>query len=172
MKSFFSEIFGGVLIMIVASLVGITVNSVRTGGVPLIQKGAPVSTVQHGVEPDTALTESQTLGSVSLQEMKRLYDEGLVFIIDARDPQEYEFGHIPGAINVPYDRLPEYLDMLSAEVPMDQPVIIYCRGPECDFSDQLATELKVLGYQNVRVFTGGWEQWSAAGYPVEGLVPK
>ena len=156
--------------MFVATLVGVTVNAMRPGGIPLIQKGAPVATVQHGTEPDTTATEN--LGSVSLAEMKRLWDEGAAYIIDARDPYEYAEGHIPGAINIPYDRLPEYLDMLSSEVPMDGDVVVYCRGPECDFSDQLATELKILGYQNVRVFTGGWEQWTAAGYPVEGMVPK
>ncbi len=169
MRSFFSEILGGIGIMFVALLIGVMVNAFRPGGIPLIQKGAPVSTVQHGAEPDSTTAPT---GAVSLAEMKRIFDTGTAYIIDARDPWEYDQGHIPGAINIPYDRLPEYLDMLSSEVPMDGEVIVYCRGPECDFSDQLATELKILGYQNVRVFTGGWEQWTAAGYPVEGMVPK
>lgn len=172
MKSFFSEILGGIGIMLVATLVGVTVNAMRPGGIPLIQQGAPVSTVQHEAAPDTSATAPVAAGAVSLAEMKRLYDAGTSYIIDARDPAEYDEGHIPGAINVPYDRLPEYLDMLSAEAPMDGDVIVYCRGPSCDFSDQLATELKILGYQHVRVFSGGWEQWSSAGYPVEGMVPK
>jgi rhodanese-related sulfurtransferase len=173
MKSILSEILGGVVIMIIATLLGITVNAVRGGGVPLIQQGAPVATVQHGAPADSAGADTTVAeGAVSLAEMKRLYDDGAVFIIDARDPYEYEEGHIPGAINIPYDRVPEYLDQLYNEIPTDQPVIVYCRGPACDFSDQLATELKILGYQDVRVFTGGWEQWTAAGYPVEGTVPK
>jgi 3-mercaptopyruvate sulfurtransferase SseA len=172
MKSFISEILGGVAIMFVATLLGITVNAVRPGGIPLVQKGAPVSTVQHGATTDSVATEAVVEGAVSLSEMKRIYDAGTAYIIDARDPFEYEEGHIPGAINVPYDRLPEYLDMLSGEVPMDGEVIVYCRGPDCDFSDTLATELKILGYQNVRVFPGGWEHWTAAGYPVDGMVPK
>lgn len=170
MKSFFSEILGGIGIMFVATLLGVTVNAMRDGGIPLIQKGAPVSTVQHGAAADS--TEVVADGAVSLAEMKRIYDAGTAYIIDSRDPAEYDEGHIPGAINIPYDRLPEYLDMLSSEVPMDGEVIVYCRGPACDFSDQLATELRILGYQNIRVFTGGWEHWVAAGYPVDGMVPK
>ena len=172
MKSFFSEILGGIAIMFVATLLGVTVNAMRSGGIPLVQKGAPVSTVKHGAKADSMATETVAAGSVSLAEMKRIYDAGTAYIIDARDPAEYNEGHIPGAINIPYDRLPEFLDMLSSEVPMDGEVIIYCRGPECDFSDQLATELKILGYQNVRVFTGGWQYWIEAGYPVDGMVPK
>lgn len=173
MKSFISDIFGGIGIMVVATLLGVTVNAVRPGGIPLVQSGAPVATAQHGAGADSAAADTTVAeGAVSLAEMKRIYDAGTAYIIDARDPAEYDEGHIPGAINVPYDRLPEYLDMLSSEVPMDGEVIIYCRGPGCDFSDQLATELKILGYQNVRVFTGGWEHWTAAGYPVDGMVPK
>jgi 3-mercaptopyruvate sulfurtransferase SseA len=172
MKSFISELLGGVGIAFVATLLGITVNAMRSGGIPLLQKGAPVTTVQHGTSSDSLAVETLAEGAVSLDEMKRIWDTGTAYIIDARDPYEYEEGHIPGAINVPYDRLPEYLDMLSSELSMDSEIIVYCRGPDCDFSDQLATELKILGYQNVRVFTGGWEHWSAAGYPVDGMVPK
>jgi 3-mercaptopyruvate sulfurtransferase SseA len=171
MKSFLTEILGGIGIMFVAALIGVTVNAMRASGIPLIQQGEPVATVQHGESADTTATHA-VAGAVSLADMKRIWDEGAAYIIDARDTSEYAEGHIPGAINVPYDRLPEYLDMLSSEVPMDGEVIVYCRGPSCDFSDQLATELRILGYQNVRVFTGGWEQWTAAGYPVDGVVPK
>jgi 3-mercaptopyruvate sulfurtransferase SseA len=171
MKSFFSEIAGGIVIIVIAALLGIIVNAVRPGGVSLIQRGAPVSTIKSRAVPDSLATETVE-GIVSLSEMKRIYDEGIAFIIDARSPSEYAAGHIPGAINIPHDRVPEYLDVLSSEVPMDMEVVIYCQGPACDFSDRLATEMKILGYQNVRVFPGGWEQWTAAGYPVDGMVPK
>jgi rhodanese-related sulfurtransferase len=172
MRSAFSQLRGGLVIIAVASLLGVVVNAIRSGGVDLIQKGAPVSTVRHGADTTAADTTGPREGIVSLAEMRRIFDEGSAFIIDARDPEEFAEGHIPGAINVPYDRLPEYLDMLNAEVPTDARVIIYCRGPACDFSDQLATELKILGYQDVSVFSGGWEHWTEAGYPVEGMVPK
>lgn len=172
MKSFISNIFGGIGVLVVASLIGVIVNSVRPGGIPLVQQGAPVSTAQHGAGADSVAADTVATGAVSLAEMKRIWDTGTAYIIDARDPAEYEEGHIPGAINIPHDRLPEYLDTLSGEVPMDGEDIIYCRGPACDFSDHLATEMKILGYQNVRVFTGGWEHWTAAGYSVDGMVPK
>jgi rhodanese-related sulfurtransferase len=175
-KSFLSEIAGGLFVMVVATVVGVTVNGMRPGGVPLIPSGAPVSTVQHGESPaaadtsraDTTLAE----GAISLQEMKRRFDAGTGYIIDARSPEEYAQGHIPGAINVPHDQIPQYLDSLNSQVPTDGEVTIYCRGPACDFSDLLATEMKMLGYTNVSVFSGGWEQWTLAGYPTEGMVPK
>ena len=175
MRNVFSEILGGIVIMVVASLLGIVVNTVRPNGVALIQSGAPISTAQHGEAADSAAADTtHTLaeGAISLAEMKRLFDEGSVIILDARDPAEYEQGHIPGSINIPYDRIPEYFDVLQAQVPMDSHVVVYCRSLTCDFSDQLATELKIMGYQNVSVFSGGWDQWSTAGYPIEGMVDK
>ncbi len=175
-KSTLSQLRGGLVIIAIAALLGVVINAIRPGGVPLIQKGAPVSTARHAAvdssATDSTAAEAVPPGAVSLAEMKRLFDEGKAFIIDARSPQEYQEGHIPGAINVPHDQLPEYLDMLNAEVPTDAKVVVYCRGPACDFSDELATELKILEYQDVSVFSGGWEQWTDAGYPVEGMVPK
>ncbi len=175
MRNIFSEILGGVAIMVVASLLGIVVNTVRPNGVALIQSGAPISTAQHTKPDSTAAadtTHALAEGAISLAEMKRLFDEGSAIILDARDPAEYQQGHIPGAINIPYDRIPEYFDVLQSDVPMDAHVVVYCRSLTCDFSDQLATELKIMGYQNVSVFSGGWDQWSTAGYPSEGMVDK
>ncbi len=173
MKSVFSSILGGLVIIAAATLIGVVVNAVRPGGVPLIQKTVPVPTPSRAdADSSAADSTASRAGTISLSEMKRIFDEGNAFIIDARDPSEFSQGHIPRAINIPYDHLPEYLDMLNAEVPTDAQVVVYCRGPHCDFSDQLATELRILGYENVSVFTGGWEQWTEAGYPIDGMVPK
>jgi rhodanese-related sulfurtransferase len=175
MRNVFSEILGGFGIMVVATLLGIVFNTVRPNGVALIQSGAPVETAQHVDHTDSMATDTTSTlaaGAISLAEMKRLFDEGSVIILDARDAAEYEQGHIPGAINIPYDRIPEYFDVLQSQVPTDAHVVVYCRSLTCDFSDQLATELKILGYQNVSVFSGGWEQWTTAGYPIEGMVDK
>ena len=175
MRNVVSEILGGVGVMVVATLLGIVVNTVRPNGVALIQSGAPVETAQHVDHADSMATDTTSTvaaGAISLAEMKRAFDEGTAIILDARDAAEYQQGHIPGAINIPYDRIPEYFDVLQSQVPMDARVICYCRSLTCDFSDQLATELKVIGYKNVSVFSGGWEQWTTAGYPIEGMVDK
>jgi len=173
MKSFIRELVGGAVLLIVAALVGIAFNAVRPGGIPLIMAGAPVATTAHGDTAQSGAADTSAAavqlaeGAVSVDQVKAALDDGSAIIIDARSTTEYEAGHIPGAINIPHDRIPEFIETLNAEVPMDANVIIYCRGPECDFSDLLATELKVMGYQTVSVFTGGWEHWTAASHPTE-----
>jgi rhodanese-related sulfurtransferase len=173
MNRFLKDIAGGVAIMTAAALVGIAHNAVRGQSVPLIQKVKPVSTARHGggdVNTSTIDRVSAQLpeGAVTAAEVKAMMDEGSTYLVDARGPEAFEEGHIPGAINIPYDRLPEYFEELSTHVPIDAAVVIYCWGPDCDFSDQLATELKIMGYAEVLVFTGGWEHWQEAGYPGEG----
>ena len=173
MKDFISNILGGVLVMLGATVIGVTVNGMRPNGLALLPSGEPVSTVQHTAPADSAGADTTLAeGAISLAEMKRRFDAGTGYIIDARSPEEYAQGHISGALNIPHDQLPKYLDTLNSQVPTDGQVTIYCRGPSCDFSDLLATEIKMLGYTNVSVFSGGWEQWSLAGYPTEGMVPK
>jgi len=175
MKSFVRELLGGAVLMLVAALTGIAVNAVRPDGLPLIQQGVAVETAQHhdeptGATPDTSASAAEANlpeGAVSLEEMKLKFDAGTSVIIDARSTAEYEQGHIPGAINLPHDRIPEFIDMLMSQAPMSADVVCYCRSFTCDFSDLLATELKIMGFENVSVFSGGWEQWSGAGYPAE-----
>ena len=166
MKSFLKELAGGVAVMIVATLIGIAVNAARPDGVALIQQGEAVATVQHG-EVDSTSAAAPREGVVTIEEMKQIVDAGGSVIIDARSTTEYEEGHIPGSINIPHDRLPEFMEVLNNEVPTDGRVICYCRSFTCDFSDLLATELKIIGYQDVSVFSGGWDQWKEAGHPVE-----
>lgn len=185
MRSIIGDLAGGVALIVVASAIGIAQNTVRSNPIPLIQKGAPVSTVQkhderaaaESTKADTAAADTTAAkkkaplpeGAVDLKEAKRIFDEGLAVIMDARSPSDFAEGHIPGAINIPYDQLPDYLDTLAEEVPKEQRVMCYCWSPTCDFSDQLATELKFMGYKDVVVFTGGWEEWTAAGYPTLGM---
>jgi rhodanese-related sulfurtransferase len=166
MNSFLKDLAGGIVVMIVATLAGIAVNAARPDGIALIQKGEAVATAQHG-EVDSTAAVTLKEGVVTLAQIKEALDSGSATIIDARSVEEYEEGHIPGSINIPHDRIPEFVQTLNNEVSTDAHVICYCRSLTCDFSDLLATELKIIGYQDVSVFSGGWDEWSKAGYPVE-----
>jgi len=180
MRNFVESLVGGIVIIALASVLGVVHNALRADSIKLIQKVPPApaiaasddpaggGTPAPGTEGEMTLAE----GEISVQEMKRIYDEGFTVIIDARGLGEFAEGHIPGAINIPYDELPSYLETLQLEAPVDQPVVCYCRGPLCDLSHSLATELRLMGYQDVKVFKGGWEHWTEAGHPVnEGTEP-
>ncbi len=85
-----------------------------------------------------------------------------VTVIDVRPEQEFNEGHIAGALNIPVDRLEEKLD----ELPADQEVVAYCRGPFCVFADQAVDLLKEKGY-TARRLDEGFPEWHLENLPVE-----
>ena len=93
--------------------------------------------------------------------LKRARD-GLVTVLDVRPAEEYAAGHVPGAINVPIDRLEGYL----AKLPKRKEVIAYCRGPYCLMSFEAVEKLRRRGFKAKRL-ENGYPEWRAAGFPVE-----
>src|SRR5712691_11209920 len=67
--------------------------------------------------------------------------KGLVTVLDVRPPEEYAVGHLPGAINVPVDKLESYL----AKLPKRKEIVAYCRGPYCLMSFDVVTMLRKRG---------------------------
>jgi rhodanese-related sulfurtransferase len=182
MRSFFVDIAGGLVVFVIAAAAGLAHNAVRERSLPLIQnvkhnspgrhQGAQATGPKASSAAGSIVEEALREGSVTADQVKALLEDSTVVVIDARSPQEYEEGHITGATNVPYDRLPEYYQRLIGQIPFDAFIVCYCTGPDCDFSDQLATELRIAGYMKVVLFPGGWEHWEAAGYPAEGSKVK
>ena len=102
---------------------------------------------------------------VNLEFSKYHFDAGSAVFIDARDPEDYESGHIQNAINIPYDYYEDYEDVING---LDDAgiYIIYCSGEECSLSIDLADYLyneKLI--DKLLIFEGGWPQWQDAGYP-------
>ena len=99
---------------------------------------------------------SATYDQISGAEAKALMDsESGYIIIDARTQEEYDQGHIPGAIMIPEY---EIADRAEKELPdKDQLILVYCRSGRR--SKIAAEELVKLGYTNVKEFGGiiDWE---------------
>ncbi|MDZ7362387.1 MAG: rhodanese-like domain-containing protein [candidate division KSB1 bacterium] len=79
-------------------------------------------------------------------------------LIDARPSYQYVMGHLPGAINIPYDseNLVELVDKHSLK---KQPVIVYCSSARCNAAELLAKKLHILGCNKISIYPGGWEDW-------------
>jgi len=87
-------------------------------------------------------------------------------VIDARERQFFERGHIPGAINLPRSAIARELEAFRQSW-RAQPIVIYCSGADCSDSRFLATRLSHERIGPVTVFPGGWEEWSAVHLPSE-----
>jgi rhodanese-related sulfurtransferase/DNA-binding transcriptional ArsR family regulator len=107
------------------------------------------------------LTRRDQLEPVTRQELRRLVRDGLVTVLDARPREEYEAGHIRGALSVPVAELERRL----SEIPKDREVIAYCRGPYCVYSLEAVTLLREHGYRARRA-EDGLPAWRTSGLPI------
>jgi len=107
---------------------------------------------------------------VTVNVLKAYVDHGSgALIVDARDPDEYAESHIPGAVNMPYEEVVTDPERIEAIETGGQPIIIYCGGPECEISRNLALDFYYAGLEPVAFYEGGLPEWIALGYPlVEG----
>lgn len=82
-------------------------------------------------------------------------------VIDVRTPEEYAAGHIPEALNIPFDQVAKRI----SEVDAPHGVALYCMvGPRARLGE---AALLGAGYTSVLVLEGGLAAWQAAGFPVE-----
>ncbi len=121
---------------------------------------------------DSTLPRAPYVTSREVQAWEKAKREFL--FVDVRRPEEYEAGHLPRAINIPYDDVAER----KSEVPVDKPVVVYCtrstwRAPYA------ANVMADAGYNNVYVLEGGASGWNAGGQVIESsngqtpqIVPK
>ncbi|MFF2016179.1 ArsR/SmtB family transcription factor [Paenibacillus sp. NPDC058177] len=94
--------------------------------------------------------EIQTL---SLNEVLNKVEDGSIILLDVRPAEEFEAGHIPGAVSVPMEELDTYLQGL----PKDTRIAAYCRGPYCIFSTQAVEKMQQEGFTAFRIEEGVYE---------------
>jgi ArsR family transcriptional regulator len=106
--------------------------------------------------------ERDNLEPVSRKELLQRMRDGLVTVIDTRPPEEFDAGHLPGALNLPLSTLRRRL----RELPRDREIVAYCRGQYCVLSYEAVAELRRRGFKALRL-EEGYPEWKAAGLPVE-----
>jgi rhodanese-related sulfurtransferase/DNA-binding transcriptional ArsR family regulator len=100
---------------------------------------------------------------IDREELARRLDAGTVVLIDVRPTEEFEHGHIAGAVSVPLEALKAWA---RDEAPKRKQIVAYCRGPYCVYAIQAVAELEKRGLRAART-DDGVAEWRAAGYPIE-----
>jgi rhodanese-related sulfurtransferase len=96
----------------------------------------------------------------------RRIQDGTIVVVDALGPISYAAAHLPGAVNIPPERVEDLAERRIAT--LDTEVVVYCQNPRCDSSIEVAERLVELGYRNVSHYAGGKDDWRAAALPLEG----
>jgi rhodanese-related sulfurtransferase len=84
-------------------------------------------------------------------------------VLDVRSEEEFRFGHIPGAVNLPVTQMPGRIDDLTAY--KDREIVVHCEvGPRAGMASWM---LKRSGYENLVELKGHMQAWRKAGLPTE-----
>lgn len=111
---------------------------------------------------NTFLTVKDNLEPVPREELLARVRDGLVTVIDVRPVEEYDSGHVPGAINIPLSELESQLEKFEP----GQEIVAYCRGPHCVLAFDAVARLREKGV-NARRLQDGYPEWKTAGLPIE-----
>jgi rhodanese-related sulfurtransferase len=107
--------------------------------------------------------ESQdSLEAITREELLVRIRNGQAMVIDVRPASEYLSGHVKNSTNIPVAELDRELKNL----PKDQTIVAYCRGPYCALAYQAVKKLRINGY-DARRLEDGFPEWRVAGLPVE-----
>ena len=109
-------------------------------------------------EAKSRITE---ISALEVRELRERGDE--VVILDVREPNEWNLGHVPSATLLPRGVIESNVE---ARVPRDKTVVLYCSGGSR--SALAADTMQQMGYANVRSLTGGFRAWAESGGEVEG----
>ena len=110
---------------------------------------------------DAYFVARDTLAPIGREQLLAQAARGDVLVLDVRPHEEFEAGHITGAICIPLDELRARLD----EIPAGQEVVAYCRGPYCVLAPQAVELLSAHGVR-ARRLAEGLPEWRMAGLPV------
>lgn len=154
-------IIEAILIAVTGTMLGLVYSaSTETGLFARTGKPLPTADPIGGKAP----------AMISLEEAKQIFESGKAVFIDARHEFDYKLGHIKGAMNVPLKEFETHKQSVVV-YPIDQLLVSYCDGADCNSSIELAAKLHAIGFINVKIFYGGWREWQDNRLPTE-ATPK
>lgn len=104
--------------------------------------------------------------TISRQDLQaRIERKEPLVILEALPESYYQTGHLPGAFNLPHDRVRDLAPVLVPH--KDTAVVTYCASATCRNSHIAADTLRGMGYTDVSVYAEGKQDWIEAGLPLE-----
>lgn len=126
---------------------------------------AALAVLAFAVLPAAGQQEDLTkVPRITLAQFKPLHAKNAVLTIDVRDPHGFDAGHVPGALNVSVVDIEIMGNRILKE---KRPIVAYCACPDEHSALVVAAKLMRIGVKDIKVLTGGWNGWKAAGGKVE-----
>ncbi|HWR83467.1 MAG TPA: rhodanese-like domain-containing protein [Candidatus Deferrimicrobium sp.] len=158
------------ILVLLAAILGLGVNLVSPNKIAYVGSYRTLSGGNDPIVPPAAAPGDPPFIGLDVAQLE--FNAGGAVFIDARETEEFDCGTIPGAVNIPFEHLPDlplapYFDSALSGAGKDQHLITFCSGDECDLSLHLSRNLQACGYNRLSIFFGGAREWENAGLPVE-----
>lgn len=122
---------------------------------------APATSRRSPLLAQNARSTTPQFARISIADALKLYKSGQAVFIDVRSNEQFQIGHIKGALSIPRSQIIRRY----AEVPPRKTVILYCACDAEQSSGVAAADLMAHGVKNVFALKGGWNEWKNAGHP-------
>jgi rhodanese-related sulfurtransferase len=153
------------LIFLLGVTLGLVFNAASPRGIDLLRHEQQSMSFAD-TSQQSATRHSPRPTFIDLEEALTIFQQRNGLFIDVRHEEEFNEGHIKGAISLPLKRLETNRDLLRG-IPKDTLIVTYCSGEQCAQSIDLGERLALLGFTNVKVFFSGWLQWQKRDLPIE-----
>lgn len=153
------------LILGLATAVALSVNYFSPAGIALVGQWDTTEGVVTARAKDEPVIGDLEIETVALA--RKLFNTGEYVFVDARSAEDYQEGHIRGAVSLPVGQVDAKLAEFLQQYPPETAIITYCSGRTCQDSHHLAEVLMEMGYDNINVFIDGFPGWETEGHPVE-----
>lgn len=162
-KSTFGEVISIVVISVVIALV---YNYFSVKGIPLFKASEKLEIVSDSILFSHTISDTALNVIVNTDQMKHIVNTGNALVLDARNAEAYNKGHIPTAVNVPFLDVFNHVESLQV-ISRDTLIIIYCEGVHCELSKNLSQFLKGMNFTRIYLYHDGIEVWNKQNLPLE-----
>lgn len=143
------------LIVVVASAVGLGLNTVPGRALPWIY-----------VPPKQVTLSGVNVPLIDEKEARRFLVDADTVFVDTRLEKDYAKSHIKDAVFLQPSDKEERFPGVQPFLPEHARLVLYCYGPECPMAEEVGSFLAQLGYKNMMIMTAGFKAWEKAGYPI------
>ncbi len=167
------------IILIVCTVLGLIANQISSKGIPIIRDDSGRFAIDSGsIKTGKDIQKRGKLNkggfyepvNIPVATAKQLFDDNVKFI-DGRLPEEFQQGHIKGAINIPYidfkEKSREEKKEILKNIDTLEMLVSYCGSDSCEISIDNAYEMAKAGYNDIKIYLGGYKEWLKLGYPSE-----
>jgi rhodanese-related sulfurtransferase len=158
------DIKHALILFFLAVCIAFIYNYISESRIDIFGRWNPDKGVMSALPKSTAVDFSIEINNP--ETVKTIVEKKQRLILDVRPIEFYELGHLPGALSFPLANFETDIGQLKEIADLNQAILVYCSGLDCSAGHTFAGKLQKLNYTDVKVYSGGFEQWQEMGYEI------